>query len=816
MNTSPFPGDLRMALRALAREKGFTLAALLSLALGIGANTALFSVVRGVLMKPLPYADADRILRISEFHPGATSAVSGPLLTNFTYHAWKNGRTIEDIGGFRSQRFTETSGSEPVKLAGSALTPSAFRVLGARPALGRLFVDADGVENAPEVAVISDGLWRERFGGEASVLGRPLILDGTPRTIVGVLPRDFYFPDREARVFTPYRISVGSADPARQSIAFFGAIAKLRPGVTPQQAAEEGTLLARAQKRPPVVDAVFGKGGPVTVRAERWLDDITARIRPALGVFGVGALFILLIACSNVASLQLTRGVSRQRELAVRASLGASRGRLLTQLMVESLVLVAMGGACGLLVSRGLLALLPVLAPPNFPRLDDISADPVGTGFAVVVTVLAALASGLLPALRASRTSPAPSLREGAGASSSVATQRMRSGLVALEAALAVVLLVGAGLLFRSFSALLSVDPGYDTGQVLLARLDPGNLERDGEATRQIAERIAERVRALPGVLAAGASSMAPFDPSTAVRSFTLPSSSADGGGVNARAAVYIVTPGFAEALSLRLRQGRLFAPADVSGGIEPLIVNEEFVRLFLNDGRPVVGRRIPGLVNGKPEALTEIVGVVGNLLKNGLDQKPLPEMFSLATPSRDLSGWFHVALRTRGDPSALAPLVRAIVREVDPLSAVETATLASRLDASVAQPRFAALTVGAFALLALILSAAGLYGTLSYSVSQRTREIGVRSALGATRGDIVRLVFSQGLLVVASGLGLGLTAAALGSSVMSSLLFGVTSRDPAAFLIAPLLLLLAAVLACLVPAWRGASIQPTEALRCE
>lgn len=319
MNAHALLQDIRLALRAMGREKGYTFAALVSLALGIGANTALFSVVSGVLLKPLPYADAERVLRISEFHPGATSAVSGPLLTNFTYHAWKDARTIEDIGGFQTQRFTETSGPDTVKIAGTSLTPSAFRILGTRPALGRLLIDADAVENAPEVAVISDGLWRERFGAEASVLGRRLILDGKPHTIVGVLPRDFYFPDRKGRVFTPQRISIGSADPAHQSISFFGAIAKLRPGVTPQQAAEEGTLLARGQKRPPVVDAVFGKGGPVTVRADRWLDDITARIRPALAVFGAGSVFILLIACSNVASLQLTRGVSRQRELAVRA-----------------------------------------------------------------------------------------------------------------------------------------------------------------------------------------------------------------------------------------------------------------------------------------------------------------------------------------------------------------------------------------------------------------------------------------------------------------------------------------------------------------
>lgn len=816
MNAQIFQ-DIRLAFRSLAREKGFTLAALVSLTLGVGANTALFSVVYGVLLRPLPYAEADRILRVSEFHPGATSAVSGGLLTNFTYHAWKGGKTIEEIGGFRSQRLTETSGPEPVKIPGMAMTPSVFRILGIRPALGRFFLDADAIENAPATAVITHSLWRERFGGDPGVIGRGLVLDGAPHTIVGVAPEGFYFPDRDARIFTTYTISPGSADPARQSVAFFGALARLRPGATPQQASEEASLIARAQKRPPVVDAVFGKGGPVTVRAERWIDDVTARVRPALGVLGAGALFIVLIACFNVASLQLTRGVSRQRELAVRASLGASRGRLLAQMMVESLVLVAIGGLLGLGLAQGLVAAMPSVAPRNFPRIDDISLNALSVGFALGVSVVAGLLGGLLPAIRASRAAPVPALRDGAHASASLAAQKTRAALVAIEAALAVALLVGAGLLLRSFEALLRVDPGYDTGNVLIARMDPGGgQQRDGEDTRRLAERLVERVRALPGVTAAGVANMAPFDPSTAVRSFTLPSKSSPGGEIAARASAYLVSPGFGEALSLRVKQGRLFTDSDAGRGIVPLIVNEEFARLYLSDGDGAVGRRIPGLINGKPEVLTEVVGVVQNLLKNGLDQKPLPEMFSLVEPGRGLSGWYHLAVRTSGDPAAVAPLVRALALEVDPVSAVETATLTSRLEASVAQPRFAAWTVGAFALLALALAVAGLYGTLSYSVSQRTREIGVRSALGATRRHIVTLVFRQGLMVVGLGLALGLVLASLGSRAMASLLFGITPRDPVTFVVAPLLLLLAGSAACLVPAWRGAAIEPTEALRCE
>lgn len=808
--------DMRLALRSMTREKAFTLAALVSLTLGIGANTALFSVVHGVLMRPLPYGDADRILRVSEFHQGATSAVTGGLLTNFTYHAWKDGKTIEAIGGFRSQRLTDTSGPEPAKIPGSAMTPSVFSILGVRPALGRFFVEADAVENAPAVAVLSHGLWRERFGGDPNVLGRGLILDGAPHTVVGVAPEGFYFPDRETRIFTTYTVSPGSADPARQSVAFFGALAKLRPGVTPEQAAQEGSLIARAQQRPPVVDAVFGKGGPVTVRAVRWVDHVTERVRPALMVFGMGAVFILLIACFNVASLQLTRGVSRQRELAVRASLGASRGRLLAQMMAESLVLVAAGGLLGVALARGLVALLPSFAPRNFPRIDDITVDSLSISFAVGVSVLAGLLGGLLPAIRASRVAPSPALRDGAGASASVAAQKTRASLVAIEAALAVVLLVGAGLLFRSFEALLNVDPGYDTGDVLLARIEPGAAAaREGEAESDAPERMVERARALPGVLFAGAANMAPFDPSTAVRSFTIRSEKAPGGEIAARATVYVVSPGFAEALSLRVKEGRLLSASDLGAGIRPLVVNEEFARLYLSDGLGTVGRRIPGLVNDQPEALTEVVGVVQNLLKNGLDQKPVPEMFSLAPPGR-LTGWYHLAIRTKGDPAALAPLVRALARDVDPGSTIETATLASRLEASVAQPRFAAWTVGAFALLALVLAAAGLYGTLSYSVSQRTREIGVRTALGATRRHIVGLILRQGLAVAAAGLALGVFASMSLSKLLEKMLFGVTPRDPVAFLVAPCLLLLAACLACLVPAWRGAAVEPTEALRCE
>jgi predicted permease len=816
MNAALLYQDIRQALRSMARERGFTVAALLSLALGIGANVALFSVVNGVLLRPLPYADSDRLIRLSEFHPGANSGVPGLWFTNFTYYAWSEGKSIEGIAGYRTERYSDTTDKEPKAVAGASVTPSMFKLLDVRPSLGRLFVEDDGQEAAPKVAVLSYGLWQERFGGDASVVGRPLTLDGEVHTIVGVAPKDFYFPERSGRVWTVARIPRGSADPKNQSIQLFGAIARLRPGFTVEQAAAEGTIAARSVARPMVADALFGKGGPVAIRAESILSEMTGRIRPALTVFGVGVGFILLIACSNVASLQLTRGVSRQREIAVRTALGASRGRVVTQLVTESLVMSIAGGVLGIALGAAMLKVLPALAPRSFPRLDDVAIDSATLVFTVLLSLVAGLLSGVLPALRSSQIGLTPSLRDGSGASSGVATARLRSSLVAIEAALAVMLLIGAGLLVRSFDRLLQVDPGYDVRNVLIAQLDPGGAARPLEKTLALSDEILARVRSIPGVQAAGAGNMTPFDQNTAVASFNLAMPGAPDGVIKARATAYTVTPGFAEALSLRLKEGRLLKPEDATSATESILVNEEFVRLYLNDGKPAIGRQFPGLVRSETPVVTEIVGVVSNLLRNGFDQKPLTEMFALPRFSRRFPAAFQIAIRTEGDPAAIAPPLRALIRELDPGATLDTATLASRVSASVAEPRFAAVTVAAFGLLALVLSATGLYSALSYSVSQRRREMGVRLALGATRRDIVSLVLGQGLTVAVAGLLLGVAASMALSRLLEKLLFGVTPQDPVAFAVAPVLLLVAAAIACLVPAWRGAAVAPTESLRCE
>jgi putative ABC transport system permease protein len=750
--------DVRLAFRAMRQQQGLSLAALLSLALGIGATTAIFSVAYGVLMRPLPYPEADRLVRLGEEHPGATAAFRGSLLTGHTFLAWSDdAATIEGIGAFSRTTVTDTGGTEAVRLTSATVSPSLFVLLRARPAAGRPLVEEDARPGATPVAVISDGLYRERFGADPDALGRTLTLDGVAHTVVGVMGPEFYFPDREVRLWTAFP---APAPPVGDSISFFGAIARLRPGATPAQAAAEGTAAARSVERPAIAEAVFGKGGPVAVRVQSLLDEMTAGVKPALLVLAAGVAFVLLICCANVANLMLSRGVARERELAVRSSLGASRRRFLQQALTESLVLSFLGGVLGLGLSWALLALLPRLAPADFPRLEDISLDGRALAFAAVAAVAAGLLAGLLPALRAARRDPLPALREGSGASVGTRTMRLGGGLLVLEAALAVMLLVGASLLIRSFVELLAVDPGYDADNVLLAQVYlAGELEE--ERTRQLALDLVARIEALPGVEAAGAGNMVPLSRATAVSQFELPASVTGGDPVTARAVTYMVTPGYAEALSLRLVEGRFLVPEDVGARSRPMLVNEEFVRSYLADGRPVVGRRLDGM-GAEDEIPIEIVGVVGNVLKDGLDAIPQSEIYTLPQHGYRLMNELTVVVRTAGDPAALAPGVRAAAAAVAPEAALEVATLASQVSASVSQPRFAAATLATFALLAVTLAAIGLYGVLSYNV---TRDGAGRWACAGhwarTAARSSSLVVRQGLLVTAAGLVLGLAGAA-------------------------------------------------------
>ena len=818
-----FIRDVRYTLTMIRRNRGFAAAALLTLAIGIGATTAVFSVVYGVLLRPLPYADPSRLVRLSEEHPGAVSPLRAAMLSNLTYYAWSAApRTIEQFAAYRSSAYTVTRDGESARVDGADVTPSLFAMLGELPARGRFFGDDDAATGSAPVVVLSDRGWRERFSADPSIVGRNLLIDAKPATIVGVARPGLAFPDRDALLWMPLVIPPPSADAVagrrgRMSVLF--ALARLKPGVTPAQAEAEGTATARSTVRPMAANLLFGIGGAPVVHVRGMVDEMTARVRPALQVLAAGVVCVLLIACANVANLFLSRGIARQRELTVRAAIGASRARIARQLLTESLVLAGFGGAVGLGVASALVRIASSVAAADFPRLDAVHIDVRAVAFTAMATLFTAMLSGLAPALRGARVNLNDSLRGSDGASAGgirgARGGRLRNALLATEAAFAVLLLVGAILLARSFIKLTHVDAGYTPNGVLAVQvfIPGGNSDEQASRTQAQVWSLLDRVRATPGVTAAGAGNMMPLDNATMIAGFPSPWTRPGAEPGNARALQYIVTPGYQDALGLRVRQGRLFADADRASGTRVWVVNEEFARLYLPP-QPVGYRFEQRTDTGTVPV--EIVGVVANVLKDGNDRRPQPEVYLVPRDRIEFGSRFELAIRTTGAPASLAPTVRAIVRTAAPAAAIETVPLSKRVAESVDQPRFAVTVLVAFAVLALALASVGLYGVLSYGVSQRRRELGVRAALGAGRGVIVRLVVWEGLTVTAIGLGIGLAGAAAATRLMQSALFGVTPLDPLSFAAAPIVLAGVATIACLLPAVRAASIDPSEALRCE
>jgi putative ABC transport system permease protein len=814
--------DIRYACAMMRRNRAFTTAGLLTLALGIGATTAVFSVVYGVLLRPLPYPGADRLVRLSEEHPGAVSPLRAPMLSNLTYYAWSGSRTIDQFAGYRSSAYTVTRDGDSARLEGADITPSLFAMLGETPALGRFLRDDDVKTGSATVAVLSDRGWRQRFNADPSIVGRGVDIDGRPATIVGVARPGLAFPNHDALLWMPLVIPAPAADAVagkrgRMSVLF--GLARLKPGVTPAKAEAEGTAAARSTVRPMAANLLFGIGGEPVVHVRSMVDEMTSTIRPALLVLAAGVACVLLIACANVANLFLARGVARERELAVRAAIGASASRIARQLVTESLVLSSVGGAIGLGLAWALVRLAQTTAARDFPRLDAIRLDGPVLAFTIFTTLFTAVAAGIAPALRGSRFNLAESLHGGDGATAGgfrgLRARRMRDGLLMAEAAFAVLLLVSATLLARSFVRLTHVDAGYTPDHVLAVEVfvPGGNGDEQAVRTQRLIAPLVERLRALPGVAAAGAGNMAPLDNSTMIAGFPAPWTAPGAQRTNARAISYIVTPGYQDALGLRVRQGRLFTDADVSSGTRAWVVNEEFARLYLPP-QPL-GYQFQQQVDNEKRPV-EIVGIVANVLKDGNDRKPQPDMYVVARDQAQFGSRFELVIRTAGVPSSLAPAVRAAVHDVLPAAAIETVPLSQRVAESVDQPRFATTVLVAFAILALALASVGLYGVLSYSVSQRRRELSVRAALGAEKSDLVRLVIREGLGATTMGLALGLVTAAGLTRLMQSVLFGVGPLDLVAFTAAPLILIPIAIVACLLPAARAARTDPIEALRAE
>jgi predicted permease len=807
--------DARYCLRILRRSPGFSAAAILSIALGIGVNTTLFAVADGVLLKPLPYRHAERLVRLSEYRAGAPSAAREPMLSNVTLDAWhRTARALDGVAPYSERAYDVTGVGDAEFVRAAAVSPELFQMLDVSPVAGRFFDTTETAAGADHVTVLAYEYWQQRFGGSARAIGKSIRLDGQSYVIVGVAPCGFSFPGPGRSLYTPFvtpGVRTAAGQPHFQLLRVLG---RLAPGATVAQAEAEGTSVVRGLGPLPVAaDVLLGKGGPVSVRVRTLIDDMTTTARPILLLLGVGAVLVLLVGCANVANLFLARAVARSRELAVRAAMGAGRARIARQLMTESLVIAVAGGILGGLGAWVLVKLWPTLAPRTFPRIGDVRFDGTTILFAAGVTLLSGFFAGSVPALQ--KTSLRSGLREGVRSSSGVKTANARRAFVVIETACAAVLLIASALLIRSFVRLLGTDPGYDASHVITARITLQTAAVTPARWQQVADGVLDHVRAMPGVEAAGAATMVPLGDSTHMIGFRLSGDRPE--AVIAHGLGYVVTPGYAEALHLRIREGRLLRQSDIASATQAIVVNERFASIYLNDGRPVLGRRYPGLLS--PDSTAEIVGIVGNVLKNGFLDKPQPEFYVAVgnqggiTVTREI----NLVMRASVDPRGIVGHLRSIVHEVDPDAPIHNVTqLVTELSATAGESRFASTTFGAFAAVALCLAVVGLYGVLSYQVSARRRELGVRAALGATRRSLMMLVMRDGMALTALGLILGVGVAAASARLLRALVFDIGVFDRTSFAAGPLILIVVALAACAVPAWRASSLDPIDTLRSD
>ena len=841
--------DIRYAVRQLARQRAFTATAVTTLALGIGANTAMFSIVYGVLLRPLPYPDPEAIVRVGEARPGQVQ--SSVTLSNRSAHLLQEEvESFEQIAAYRARSVDWTGPDGVVPLRGATVSPSLFPLLRATPHLGRLFTEEEAQAGAERVVLLSHGAWTNRFAADPDIVGTAVDFGGDPYTVVGVLTEGFYFPNPEGEFWTPFVIPPftppvpDSSGRITMTIVRFSALGRLGPGVSPEQAAAEaGTILQRSDNssaapraggnRPP------GERRAIEARVVPLLEEMVGEYRPALLALSAATVLVLLIACVNVAGLLLARGVTRQRTLAICAALGAGRGRLVRQLLTESVVLSLGGGALGLAAAAVVLQVVPALVPGDIARLGEVGIDGTALAFTLGLSVVVGLLFGAAPAFQWSRLRLVRTLNEGsaqaAGGFRLLRSNRARAALATAQVALALVLAVGAGLLLRSFVGLVTVDRGYDPANVITARtrnpdvrlataaLTPDAMDEFRAAIQRFKESLLEeltRMERLPDVAAVGLSSNLPLVPAggmtTAFRvaGEPVPSNRAD----RKRSALKVASPGYFDVMRLRLRSGRTFTRLDGADSLPVLVVNETFVREVL-DGEPAVGQR---LLSGRDDDPWEVIGVVADIRYDGLgaresEAEAFISLYQAGTAEVSGLSLPTVAVRTTGDPLAVIPFLEEAVAAAHPGASIDNVmTMDARLSAAIEQPRFYAVFVGCFAALALFLAAFGIYGLLSYTVSQRRREIGVRMALGAQRNDILALVVRQGSALVAAGAVLGLAAAAASARILESFLYGIATDDPLTFAAAPLVLVAVALAACWLPGLRATRINPMDALRVE
>jgi predicted permease len=817
--------DTRYAIRALRTSPGFTAATILMMGLGVGATSALFSLTYAVLFRPLPWSEPDRVVRLQETRGGRTGRIPWTI-TNTTYHAWRETpATIEEIGGWmRTQSMTMTTGADGgERVRAGQITPSLLRVLGVQPAVGRLLEDTDVTGDGPQAILLGHTLWRTRFGGDPAVVGRGIRLDDRLVTIAGVMGKDFTFPDREAQLWMPLGVATVESGAKVIRAMIFNAVARLKPGVTAAQASSEGSARGRAAPSlGSAAVALFGSGSDVAVAAIPARDALTGDVRPALVVLLASVTLIFATAIASVVVLQAARAVKRRRDVAVRMAIGASQRDLVRAWLVESGLLGAAGALFGLVVAAAIHRILPSILPSDFPRVHEVTLDGAVMLFAILISLLAVLVCGLAPAIQVRPRNLVEALTAGAAGSSGPiggTAPTLRRAMMVAQVAIACVLLVGTALLARSFAALLVADRGYDPDGVLTAHVTI--RPRPFAAQVPSLERVRERLQALPGVSVVGFANALPFVTSGGFRGFTMPSPSDPGAKVEVQTLIRTVSPEYFPALRVRLLAGRILAASDTPASRPSVVVNRTFASQYL--GAKPIGVIVPVQFGSLRDF--EVVGVVDDVRQGGLGgvapaafggvaDPPQPEMFfappQWTSPISDL-----IFVVRGGSSQTLAPSLRTILREEDPSLVIDSVmTMEDRVMHSLARPRTYAVLLGGFAVFAVGVAAAGLFGVMSYMAAQRTREIGIRTALGARPGDIVRLVTGEAAAILVAGVAIGLGAAFVLSRAIAPLLYGIPAHDPVSFITVPFALTIVVALACAWPVRNATRVNPLVALR--
>jgi predicted permease len=806
--------DLRFGARMLLKNPGFTLIAVVTLALGIGANTAIFSVVNAVLLKPLPYPESERLMMVyGEFPALKTNQMrlSLPEYVDFQQQT----QSFAASGAFDSgsANLAPHEGGEPERAERATVTPEMFAVLQVAPLLGRVFTPEEAQAGRDDVVMLGYGLWQRRYAGKADAVGQKLTIDGRSHTIIGVMPPGFAFPPG-VEIWQPGWFPKEHYDQQRRGARGLSVLARLKAGVRPIEAQAEldrlGALLTAQYPQN------YGAQRRFRIIVAPMLEDYVGELKPALLLLAGAVGFVLLIACANVANLLLARAAARRQEMAVRLALGAGRGRLARQLLTESVLLALAGGAAGLLLAAWGAELLLRFAPDNLPRLGEAGLD----GRALAFTALASLATGVIfglaPALQASRPGLNEALRE--GGRTGAGAPRLRNAFVVAEIALALVLLAGAGLTLKSFWRLQAVEPGFNPDCVLTMRLLlPFTTHPQTGDRAAFFRQVLERLRALPGVAAAGAVSRIPMAPGNNSGTMTGEGSAAGRNEPQGETEMRWASPGYFQTMGIALLRGRDFNDTDVEGALPVAIVDESFARRFYPNEDPI-GKRIKRGGSRSTSPWKTIVGVVRPVRNQRLDIASLPQAYFPVFQEADAMHNLSFAVRASGgEPLGLAQSVRAAVLEVDRNQPIyDVKPLQQIVADSIALRRLALLLLSVFAVAALALAAAGIYGVMAYTVTQRTHEIGIRMALGARGSDVVRLVVRQGAQLALSGVALGLVAALALTRLIEALLFGVSPTDPLTFAGIALLLLAVAIAACWIPARRATKVDPIVALRCE